>query len=200
ECVDAIHKKFPGTIISVDTFYSIVVKRSVQAGASLINDVSAGSMDKEMIPTVASLKIPYIIMHMKGTPQTMQQSATYDNITREVIDFFIQKKEECKKAGIHDVIIDPGFGFAKTIEHNFELLRNLSLFKILDAPLLVGLSRKSSVYKTLGISAEEALNGTTVLNTIALMNGANILRVHDVKEAKEVVKLLKGLTETANIR
>lgn len=191
ECIEAIHKKFPGTIVSVDTFYSIVAKRSVEAGASIINDVSAGSIDKKMIATVAALKVPYIIMHMKGTPQTMLQHATYNNVTREVIDFFIQKKEECKKAGIHDVIIDPGFGFAKKIEHNFELLKNLSLFKIIDAPLLVGLSRKSSIYKTLGISVDEALNGTTVLNTIALLNGANILRVHDVKEAKEIVKLLE---------
>ena len=189
EPIEAIHKKFPDAIISIDTFYSTVAKQSVQAGASIINDISSGSIDKEMIPTVATLKVPYIIMHMKGTPQTMQQHATYNNVTREVIDFFIQKKEECKKAGIHDLIIDPGFGFAKTIKHNFELLKDLSLFKIFDAPLLAGLSRKSSVYKTLGIPAEEALNGTTVLNTIAIMKGANILRVHDVKEAKEIVKL-----------
>ena len=128
-------------------------------------------------------------MHMKGTPQTMQQQANYENVTREVLDFFIRKKEECKTAGIADVIIDPGFGFAKTIAHNFQLLKDLSVFKMLDALVLVGLSRKSSVYKTLDISPEEALNGTTVLNTIALMNGANILRVHDVKEAKEAIKL-----------
>jgi len=189
ESIEALHKKFPDVIISIDTFYSTVAARSVQAGACLVNDISSGSMDKEMIPTVATLKVPYVIMHMKGTPQTMQQYASYDNVTREVIDFLIQKKEECRKAGIDDVIIDPGFGFAKTIEQNFELLKNLSFFKILDAPVSAGLSRKSSVYKTLGISAEEALNGTTVLNTIALMNGASILRVHDVKEAKEVVKL-----------
>jgi len=128
-------------------------------------------------------------MHMKGTPQTMQQLANYENVTREVLDFFIRKKNECKIAGVADVIIDPGFGFAKTIAHNFQLLKDLSVFKMLDAPLLAGLSRKSTVYKTLGISPGEALNGTTVLNTIALMNGANILRVHDVKEAKEAVKI-----------
>ena len=146
-------------------------------------------MDKEMLSTIAALKVPYVSMHMKGTPQTMQQLANYENVTREVLDFFIRKKEECKTAGIADVIIDPGFGFAKTIAHNFQLLKDLSVFKMLDALVLVGLSRKSSVYKTLGISSEEALNGTTVLNTIALMNGANILRVHDVKEAKEAIKL-----------
>jgi dihydropteroate synthase len=142
-----------------------------------------------MLPTVANLQVPYVMMHMKGTPQTMQQLSKYENVTREVLDFFIRKKHECKTAGIADVIIDPGFGFAKTIAHNFQLLNELSVFKIVDAPLLVGLSRKSSVYKTLGISAEEALNGTTVLHTLALMNGASILRVHDVKEAMEAIKL-----------
>jgi dihydropteroate synthase len=189
--VEAIHKKFPDVIISIDTFYSRVARRSVEAGASVVNDVSSGSIDKEMITVVAALKVPYIIMHMKGTPRTMQQHASYDNVTREVLDFLIRKKDECEKAGIHDVIIDPGFGFAKTTEHNFALLKNLSLFKMLDTPLMAGLSRKSSIYKTLEISVGEALNGTTVLNTIALMNGANILRVHDVKEAKEVVKLFE---------
>jgi dihydropteroate synthase len=151
-------------------------------------------MDKEMLPIVAALQVPYVSMHMKGTPQTMQQQANYENVTGEVLDFFIRKKDEYKIAGIADVIIDPGFGFAKTIAHNFQLLKNLSVFKMLDAPLLVGLSRKSSVYKTLGISAEEALNGTTVMNTIALMNGANILRVHDVKEAREAIKLYEAVS------
>jgi len=187
--IEAIHKNFPGTTISIDTSYSKVAHEAVNAGASMVNDISAGNMDEQMLKTVASLKVPYVSMHMKGIPQTMQQDPTYDNVCREVLDFFIAKKDECKKAGIHDVIIDPGFGFGKTIAHNFELLRNLSVFKMLDAPILVGLSRKSTIYKTLGIGAEEALNGTTVLNTIALMNGANILRVHDVKEAKEAVKL-----------
>jgi dihydropteroate synthase len=151
-------------------------------------------MDKEMLSTVAALQVPFVAMHMKGTPQTMQQQADYENVTREVLDFFIRKKDECKTAGIADVIIDPGFGFAKTIAQNFQVLKDLSVFKMLDAPLLVGLSRKSSVYKTLGISPEEALNGTTVLNTIALMNGANILRVHDVKEAKEAIKLCGAIS------
>lgn len=187
--IEVIHKKFPDVIISIDTYYSKVAIEAVNAGASIVNDISAGNLDDLMLSTVASLNVPYIAMHMKGTPQTMQKDPTYENVTREVLDFFIAKKDECKNAGIHDVIIDPGFGFGKTIAHNFELLKNLSVFKMLDAPILLGLSRKATIYKTLGISAEEALNGTTVLNTIALKNGANILRVHDVKEAKEVVKL-----------
>ena len=187
--IEGIHKKFPDTIISIDTYYSGVATKAVKAGAGIVNDISSGSMDEQMIPAIAMLGVPYVIMHMKGTSQTMQKHANYEDVTREVLDFFIQKKEECRKAGIHDVIIDPGFGFAKTIQQNFELLKNLSIFQMLEAPILAGISRKSSIYKTLGVSAEEALNGTTVLNTIALMNGAKILRVHDVKEAKEVVKL-----------
>ena len=189
EGVEVIHQNFPDTIVSIDTYYSLVAEQAVRKGASMVNDISAGSMDKEMVSTVARLNVPYVAMHMKGTPESMQQEANYTNVTREVLDFFIQKKSECKKAGIHDIIFDPGFGFAKTIEHNFELLRNISVFKMLDAPILVGISRKSSVYKTLGVDKEDALNGTTVLNTMAVMNGANILRVHDVKEAKEIVKL-----------
>ena len=189
ESIETVHRQFPETIISIDTYYSTVAKKSVQAGASIVNDITSGEMDGKMLATVASLHVPYVAMHMKGTPQTMQQLSNYENVTREVLDFFIRKRHECKTAGIADVIIDPGFGFAKTIAHNFQLLNDLSLFKMVDAPLLVGLSRKSSVYKTLGISAEEALNGTTVLHTLALMNGASILRVHDVKEAKEAIKL-----------
>ena len=193
ESIEAIHQKFPEIIISVDTYYSAVAKECVHAGANIVNDISGGTMDEKMLTTIAGLRVPYIAMHMKGTPQTMQQLANYDNVTREVLDFFILKKNECNMAGIVDVIIDPGFGFAKTITHNFQILKDLSVFKILDAPLLAGLSRKSSVYKTLGTSPEEALNGTTVLNTIALMNGANILRVHDVKEAKEAVTLWEAV-------
>ena len=189
ESIEAIHQKFPEIIISVDTYYSTVAKKCIHAGASIVNDISSGTMDKEMLSTIAALQVPFVVMHMKGTPQTMQQQANYENVTGEVLDFFIRKKDECHTAGIADVIIDPGFGFAKTIAQNFQVLKDLSVFKLLDVPLLVGLSRKSSVYKTLGISPEEALNGTTVLNTIALMNGANILRVHDVKEAKEAIKL-----------
>lgn len=187
--IEAIIQKFPDTFISIDTFYSNVAIAAIKAGATIVNDISAGSIDKQLIETVAQLKVPYILMHMKGTPQTMQQNAVYENVSREVLDFFIAKTNELRKAGILDIIIDPGFGFGKTIDHNFELLKNLSVFKMLDKPILVGISRKSTIYKTLGVTAEEALNGTSVLNTIALMNGASVLRVHDVKQAKEAVTL-----------
>lgn len=193
----AIHKKFPEAFISVDTFYSSVAREAAAAGACIINDISTGKMDNEMIKTVAGLQTPYVLMHMKGEPQTMQKQAIYNDVTKEVLDFFISKRLELFKAGIQDVIIDPGFGFGKTISHNFELLHNLSVFKMLNSPILLGVSRKSSIYKTLGITANEALNGTTVLNTIGLMNGANILRVHDVKEAVELVKLFESYTHSA---
>jgi dihydropteroate synthase len=196
EGIEAIDSNFPNSVISIDTYYSTVAKKSVEAGACMVNDISAGNIDKRMIPTVAHLQTPYIAMHIKGTPATMQQQTNYHNLTRDVLDFFIQKKEECKQAGILDVIIDPGFGFGKTVNHNFELLKNLTAFKLLAVPIMVGISRKSSVYKTLGITANEALNGTTVLNTIALMNGVNILRVHDVREAKEAVKLWSLVNES----
>ena len=187
--IETILKNFPETIISVDTYQAIVAEECVRSGAAIINDISAGNMDSEMISTVAKLKVPYICMHMKGTPQDMQEHPSYENVTKEVLDFFIQKTDECRRAGINDVIIDPGFGFGKTITHNFRLLKQLSAFAMLDKPIMAGLSRKSTIYKTLGITAGEALNGTSVLNTLALQNGANILRVHDVKEAKEVIKL-----------
>lgn len=193
--IEAIRKNFPGSFISIDTFYSKVAAEAVAAGASIVNDISAGSMDDRMFETVASLQVPYVLMHMKGTPQTMQQGPVYEKVIREVLDFLITKTHELKKAGIHDVIIDPGFGFGKTIAQNFELLKNLSVFKMLDKPVLLGISRKSTIYKTLGITAAEALNGTTVLNTVGLMNGASILRVHDVKEAKEAVTLFSALTK-----
>lgn len=192
EPIAAINSHFPDTLISVDTYYAEAAKEAVAAGASIINDISAGSIDNKMISTVAALQVPYVLMHMQGTPQTMQQQPIYENVTKEVLDFFIQKKDELQQAGIPDVIIDPGFGFGKTIAHNFELLRNLPVFKMLDAPLLLGISRKSTIYKTLDITAEQALNGTTVLNTIGLMNGAGILRVHDVKEAKEATTLFSN--------
>ncbi len=181
----------PETIISIDTYHSRVAKESVHAGAAIINDISGGEMDKEMIPSVAGLKVPYICMHMKGVPETMQLETQYENVTKEVLDFFIKKIDECKQAGINDVIIDPGFGFGKNITQNFTLLKNLQIFQTLEKPILVGVSRKSSIYKTLKIPVEDTLNGTTVLNTIALLNGASMLRVHDVKEAKEVITLLK---------
>jgi dihydropteroate synthase len=189
--IKTIIRRFPESFISIDTYYSEVAAEAVDAGASLVNDISSGTLDENMIQMVASLQVPYIAMHMKGTPKTMQQYAQYEDVTLEVLDFFIKKTEECRKAGIKDVIVDVGFGFAKTISHNFTLLKNLSIFRILQKPLLVGLSRKATVYKTLGISPEEALNGTTVLNTIGLQNGANILRVHDVKEAVEAVDLTR---------
>ncbi|HET6995915.1 MAG TPA: dihydropteroate synthase [Chitinophagaceae bacterium] len=195
--IEAVHKKFPDAIISVDTYYSIVAKEAVAAGAALVNDVSGGSIDPGLIAVVSSLHVPYILMHIKGTPQTMLQAAQYENVTREVLDYFIGKTNELRKSGIHDIIIDPGFGFGKNSLHNFELLKNLSVLQMLDCPVLVGLSRKSTIYKTLGITADEALNGTTVLNTIALMNGANILRVHDVKEAKEAIRLVAALPNAA---
>ena len=192
--IEAVHKKFPSAVISVDTFYSSVAKEAANAGASIINDISAGAFDDNMIPTVAELGLPYVLMHMKGNPKTMQQEAVYENVTREVLDFFIERIGELKDAGIKDIIIDPGFGFAKTIQHNFTLLSELSVFRMLERPILLGISRKSTIYKTLEVSANEALNGTTVLNTIGLMNGANILRVHDVKEASEAVRLHSQLT------
>ena len=187
--IEAINKNFPETFISIDTYYSKVATAAVEAGASIVNDISVGSIDPAMIETVAALKVPYVLMHMQGTPQTMQQQPQYENVTREVLDFMSNKVNELHKSGITDVIIDPGFGFGKTIAHNFELLRNLSVFKMLHCPILLGVSRKSTIYKTLGIPVEESLNGTTVLNTIGLMNGASILRVHDVKEAVESIKL-----------
>lgn len=189
--VRTIHKNFPEAVISIDTYNSRVAVEAVSAGASIVNDISAGSMDASMIPAVASVQVPYVLMHMQGTPQTMHQDPQYKNVTGDILDFFIQKTDALRKAGIHDMIIDPGFGFGKTIAHNFELLRNLSIFKMLNCPILLGVSRKSTIYKTLGITVDKALNGTTVLNTIGLMNGANILRVHDVKEAAEVIKLFE---------
>lgn len=191
--VDALHRRFPEAFISIDTFYALVASEAVAAGASIINDVSAGTMDEAMISRAASLNVPYVLMHMKGKPDTMQQAAHYEDVTREVLDFFIHRIPAIRKAGIKDIIVDPGFGFGKTIAHNFELLRNLSVFKILQCPILLGLSRKSTIYRTLGTGPEDALNGTTVLNTVGLENGASILRVHDVKEAREIISLLDAL-------
>jgi dihydropteroate synthase len=190
--IELLHKNFPAAILSIDTFYSSVAKAAVMAGACIVNDISSGGMDEAMIETVAQLQTPYISMHMQGTPQTMQQQAEYNNVVTDVLDYFIAKTAHCKKAGITDIIIDPGFGFGKKIEHNFTLLKNLQAFSILDMPVLAGLSRKGTIYKTLGITAAEALNGTTVLNTLALQNGAAVLRVHDVKEAREAVILFEA--------
>lgn len=182
--------KYPEIILSIDTYHSEVAVAAVTAGVAIVNDISSGNMDTAMIKTVAALQVPYICMHTKGSPETMQQNAIYEDVVKEVLDFLIKKVDECTRAGIKDIIIDPGFGFAKTISHNFILLKNLSVFKILEKPILAGLSRKSTVYKTLHTDAAKALNGTTVLNTLALLNGAAILRVHDVREAKEAIQLL----------
>ena len=193
--IESLSRQFPTQIISIDTFYSRVAMEGVAAGASVVNDVSFGSQDKEMLPVVATLCVPYVCMHTQGTPDIMQQKPHYDNVTREVLDFFIEKINICHLAGIKDVIIDPGFGFGKTIKHNLELLKNLSIFKMLDKPILLGISRKSTIYKTLNTTPDQALNGTTVLNTIGLLNGANILRVHDVKEAREAIQLVEAYND-----
>jgi dihydropteroate synthase len=162
----------------------------VAAGAVIVNDISGGLFDPVMLSTVARLGVPYICMHMKGNPVTMNQQAVYDNVVKEILDFFIRRIEECRLAGIHDIILDPGFGFAKTAAHNFQLLRRLDIFRICGKPLLLGVSRKSTIYRTLGISPEQALNGTTVLHTLGLLQGADILRVHDPKEAREAIQLM----------
>ncbi len=190
--IETVIKKIPNAIISIDTYYSEVAYKAILAGASIVNDISAGNMDEKMIANVAALQVPYIAMHMNGTPENMQNDPQYEDVVKQVLDFFIHKIAECKKAGITDIIVDPGFGFGKTTDHNFLLLKHLAVFKMLDKPILAGLSRKGTIYKTLNLSAAEALNGTTCLNTIALLNGAGILRVHDVKEAKQVVTLLNA--------
>ncbi|TXI31932.1 MAG: dihydropteroate synthase [Niabella sp.] len=187
--IELIIKNFPDIIISIDTYQARVAREAINAGASIINDISGGEMDEELINTVAELQVPYILMHMKGTPQTMQQNPKYENLIVEIMDYFTQKISILRSKGVKDIIVDPGFGFGKTIVHNFQLLKNLSYFKMLECPILLGVSRKASIYKTLQIDAEDALNGTTVLNTIGLLNGANILRVHDVREAKEAIQL-----------
>lgn len=191
--VQLILQHFPEALISVDTFRANVTKAALEAGACIVNDIAAGGLDKQMMQTVAEFQVPYIMMHMKGNPQTMQSLAQYNNITKEVLFYFSEKIAQARSFGINDLIVDPGFGFAKTTEQNFELLDNLELFDRLELPILVGVSRKSMIYKTLETTAEFALNGTTVLNTIALQKGSNILRVHDVKEAIECVKLHQSL-------
>jgi dihydropteroate synthase len=189
--IDALGKRFPETLISIDTYHAIVAKHAVEAGASIVNDISAGLLDPLMLSIVGKLKVPYVCMHMKGTPQNMQQNPVYGNIIQELLDFFNERIEACTLHGIDDIIIDPGFGFGKTIEHNFTILREMAALQILHKPLLLGISRKSFIYKTLGTTAEKSLNGTSVLHSLGLQNGADILRVHDVKEAVEVIKILK---------
>ncbi|MBN8567043.1 MAG: dihydropteroate synthase [Flavobacteriales bacterium] len=187
--VDAVLQAFPSTIISVDTFRSGVAKTAIEHGAAMVNDISAGSLDEKMMETVAQLQVPYIMMHMKGTPQTMMQQVQYEDIVKEMLFYFSEKVAKARQLGIHDLIVDPGFGFAKTTEQNYEVLQKLQLFQVLELPILAGVSRKSMIYKPLESSPDHALNGTTALNMIALTKGASILRVHDVKEAVECVKL-----------
>lgn len=191
--IDLIVKNFPEVILSVDTFRSEVAKQCIEAGASLINDISAGRLDEKMLGTVAALKVPYIMMHMRGNPKTMQQQTNYDDLIKDILFYFSKRIEKAKALGIVDLIIDPGFGFAKTLEQNYQLLNKLELLNITNLPILVGMSRKSMIYNTLDFSAKNALNGTTVLNTIALQKGASVLRVHDVKEAMECIKLIEAL-------
>jgi dihydropteroate synthase len=193
--IENILKQFPDTLISIDTFRANVAKKSIEAGAAIINDISAGSLDPEMMKTVANHQVPYIMMHMRGTPQTMKGLNQYDDLLQDILFYFSEKINAARALEINDLIVDPGFGFAKNIDQNFELLSKMELFQTLELPLLAGLSRKSLIYKTLKTSAAEALNGTTFLNTIALTKGASILRVHDVKEAVECTKLFAELNK-----
>lgn len=190
--IEAILKRFPKTLLSIDTFRSTIAKETIKYGAVMINDISAGNLDSKMMETAKKYNVPYIMMHMKGTPQTMKSLANYEDVTKEVMYYFSEKLNEAYAIGLNDVVIDPGFGFAKTINQNFELLNNLELFKSLETPLLIGLSRKSMIYKTLKTTPKEALNGTIALQSIALLKGASILRVHDVKEAIECITLLEN--------
>lgn len=195
--IQAILKEFPEALISIDTFRASVAKQAVEAGAAMINDISGGHLDEQMLSTVAQLQVPYIMMHMRGTPQTMKSLTDYEDLLVDIKDYFARRLHSAKALGINDVIIDPGFGFAKTVEQNFKLLNELAGLQLLELPILAGVSRKSMIYKTLGTSAKEALNGTTALNMVALNGGANILRVHDVAPAVECVKLHQALNKDA---
>lgn len=191
--INLILEYYPETLLSVDTFRSEVAKVCIENGAAIINDISAGNLDDKMLETIAKYNVPYIMMHMRGTPETMQKMTSYEDIVKEILFYFSEKVARARSFGINDLIIDPGFGFAKTLDQNYEVLQKMELFEILELPLLAGFSRKSMIYKTLQSSAEEALNGTTVLNTVALTKGAKILRVHDVKEAMECVTLFNKI-------
>ncbi len=190
--IELIGKNFPEAIISIDTIHSKVARLGIEAGASIINDVSAGNIDKEILRIAAAYKTPYILMHMKGMPNTMQKDPNYENLLLEITDFFIEKIKACNEAGINDIVLDPGLGFGKSLNDNYLLLKRLRDFDFLQKPILIGASRKSMIYKLLECSPEEALNGTTAAHTMALMNGASILRVHDVKAAKEAILLYKA--------
>jgi dihydropteroate synthase len=191
--VHIIAKNFPEVVISVDTFRSTVARKAVDSGARMINDISGGEFDPLMFETVAELGVPYVLMHMRGTPQTMSSLTNYENLIHDILAYFHAKVRRLQDLGVHDIIIDPGFGFAKTLKQNFELLSGLELFQLLDRPLMVGLSRKSMIWRTLEISPSDSTNGTSILNAIALGKGANILRVHDVKEALQCVRLVELL-------
>lgn len=191
--VELILKHFPDSFLSIDTFRSKVAAIALKSGAAIINDISAGMLDKKMLETVGKFNVPYILMHMRGTPQTMQTMTNYNDIVKEMLFYFSERVDAARKFGINDLIIDPGFGFAKTLEQNYEVFQKLDLFKILDVPLLAGVSRKSMIYKSLDIEIKDSLNGTTVLNTLALTKGAKIIRVHDVKEAVECVTLFNKI-------
>jgi dihydropteroate synthase len=195
--IEALAKRFPDAILSIDTYRSHVAKTAVEAGAGVVNDVSGGTWDAAMLQTVATLRVPYFAMHARGKPMTMQQAPHYEDVVVDVFDHLRAVLQRCNAAGIYDVILDPGFGFAKSSAHNFSLLKNLKSLLALGRPLLVGVSRKGMVHRTLGVSPEDALNGSTVLHTIALMKGASILRVHDVKEAVEAIKLVEALQTAA---
>jgi dihydropteroate synthase len=192
--INLILEYYPETFLSVDTFRSEVARACIENGAAMINDISAGNLDDKMLETIAKYNVPYSMMHMRGTPETMQKMTSYENIVKEILFYFSEKVARARSFGITDLIIDPGFGFAKTVDQNYEVLQKMELFDILELPLLAGFSRKSMIYKTLQTSADEALNGTTVLNTLALTKGANILRVHDVKEAMECVTLFNKIS------
>lgn len=189
--ISLIGKEFPEASISVDTFRSLVAKKAVEEGACVVNDISGGELDPVMFDTIAELKVPYIIMHMKGTPQTMKQLNQYDNMMLEILGFLQKKVDKLIALGVSDIMIDPGIGFSKSIDQNYEILEKLKYFALINMPLLIGISRKSMIFKRLETDVKEALNGTTVLNTISLIKGASILRVHDTKEAVEAVKLYK---------
>ena len=197
--LEIIHRIAPDAVISVDTFRAEIAEACVEEyGVAIINDIAAGEMDAKMFETVARLNVPYIMMHMQGTPQDMQLTPHSENVVKEVFMYFAEKVDKLRSLGVKDIILDPGFGFGKTLEHNYELLNYLDDFKIFELPLLVGVSRKSMIYRLLGTTPDEALNGTSILNTIALMKGANILRVHDVKEAVETVRIVKTMQSSVN--
>ncbi|MFP4467984.1 MAG: dihydropteroate synthase [Bacteroidales bacterium] len=186
----AVVKQYPEAIISIDTYHSSTAKLAIESGAHMINDISAGNFDPAMFKTIATLQVPYIMMHMQGTPENMQHNPSYKHLVKEIAGFFSEKSAQLKQLGVHDILIDPGFGFGKTLEQNFQLLGELDYFSIFELPLVVGMSRKSMVNKVLGVGPSEALNGTTVLHTLALEKGADILRVHDAKEAAEAIKIV----------